>query len=149
MIGSSESRLQLILHCNGTPSTRASRLWQWWKCVMLGYILYLGDQTMEQTTGPWLTSREHQQDQALNRVLGPQPNLESSSGDARNLLLGSVPRGTIKSTCLFPGTCNYLHVCASCHQHHKARDWTQTPEDLEYKRRLPDTHPQKTRDEYR
>ena len=40
-----------------------------------------------------------------------------------------------KGNCIYPGTCNYRHICATCHQQHMARDCTQTPDDSEYKKR--------------
>ena len=39
-----------------------------------------------------------------------------------------------KGRCVYPGTCTYRHVCATCQQLHMARDCMETPVDSEYKR---------------
>ena len=44
-----------------------------------------------------------------------------------------------KGACKFPGNCTYRHMCATCHQRHKACDCPRTPDDSEYKK---DTRPQ-------
>ena len=31
--------------------------------------------------------------------------------------------------CMLPGSCSFLHVCATCKDHHRARDCPQTPLD--------------------
>ena len=36
--------------------------------------------------------------------------------------------------CIFPGTCSYRHVCATCNQRHQARDCQDTPQDSPYRR---------------
>ena len=37
-------------------------------------------------------------------------------------------------TCVYPGTCSYRHVCATCQRRHQARDCPETPEESQYKR---------------
>ena len=37
--------------------------------------------------------------------------------------------------CIFPGSCTYRHVCATCHQTHRARDCKDTPATSRLKRR--------------
>ena len=36
--------------------------------------------------------------------------------------------------CIYPGNCNYRHVCVTCYQHHQARECRKTPSDSFYKR---------------
>ena len=37
--------------------------------------------------------------------------------------------------CVYPGTCTYKHICATCQADHKAKDCPDTPEGSEYKSR--------------
>ena len=37
-----------------------------------------------------------------------------------------------KGTCIFPGTCSYRHICATCRGPHMARDCPATPETSEF-----------------
>ena len=46
-----------------------------------------------------------------------------------------------KGQCIYPGTCNYRHVCATCHLLHKAKDCPDTPEGSEYKPFRPTQRP--------
>ena len=46
-----------------------------------------------------------------------------------------------KGKCLFPGSCNYLHVCATCHEQHPARDSSQTPPDSGFRQNRPAPKP--------
>ena len=39
-----------------------------------------------------------------------------------------------QGACMFPGSCNYKHQCASCGEPHITRDCSLTPEDSVYKR---------------
>ena len=39
-----------------------------------------------------------------------------------------------KGSCVYPGTCSFQHICATCHQRHMAKDCGSTPSDSEYKR---------------
>ena len=39
-----------------------------------------------------------------------------------------------QGACMFPGSCNYKHQCASCSEPHIVRDYSLTPEDCAYKR---------------
>lgn len=39
-----------------------------------------------------------------------------------------------KGRCIYPGSCRFRHICATCHQQHAARDCTATPSDSEYRR---------------
>ena len=36
--------------------------------------------------------------------------------------------------CWYPGTCSFRHVCATCGQHHQARDCADTPPESQYRR---------------
>lgn len=36
--------------------------------------------------------------------------------------------------CIYPGTCSFRHICATCRQQHKARDCDDTPSGSRYKR---------------
>ena len=38
-----------------------------------------------------------------------------------------------KSLCIFPGNCQYRHVCATCYLPHKAKDCQKTPDSSIYK----------------
>ena len=38
-----------------------------------------------------------------------------------------------KGKCIFPNSCSYKHICATCHQDHMARTCTTTPSNSEYK----------------
>ena len=39
-----------------------------------------------------------------------------------------------RGKCVYPGGCNFRHVCATCQQHHKAQDCHTTPAESNYKR---------------
>ena len=43
--------------------------------------------------------------------------------------------------CIYPGTCSFRHVCATCGQHHKARDCEDTPSGSPYRRNSRDNQP--------
>ena len=53
----------------------------------------------------------------------------SSAGSRRNICLSWN-----KGTCVFPSSCTYRHLCATCLQQHKARDCPRTPDNSIYKR---------------
>lgn len=38
-----------------------------------------------------------------------------------------------RGSCIFPNTCTFRHICATCRQRHMARDCAATPSDSEYK----------------
>jgi hypothetical protein len=38
-----------------------------------------------------------------------------------------------RGSCIFPGTCVYRHICATCHLPHKARDCSKTPDNSIYR----------------
>ena len=42
-----------------------------------------------------------------------------------------------RGKCLFPGDCNYLHICATCRDQHPARDCSQTPPDSGFRQSRP------------
>ena len=43
--------------------------------------------------------------------------------------------------CIYPGTCSFRHVCATCGQHHKAHDCDETPSGSPYRRNSRDNQP--------
>ena len=38
-----------------------------------------------------------------------------------------------RGACMFPGTCSYRHICATCQLPHKARDCSKTPDSSSFK----------------
>ena len=48
--------------------------------------------------------------------------------------LASICVSWNKGWCRYPGTCNYQHICATCHQNHRARECAATPVDSDYKK---------------
>ena len=40
-----------------------------------------------------------------------------------------------KGSCIYPGTCSYRHICATCQRQHRAKDCPDTPVGSEYKPR--------------
>ena len=111
-IGSSDSRPQLTLHCGGTPSTRGFRQQQWWAVhqARAHFAHYVEARTIWQATVPWLISMRQAADQVLVRVPSLHSNLETSSGDAQNLLLASVSHGT-RETAFTQALQLLAHLC--------------------------------------
>ena len=71
-----------------------------------------------------------------NRVHSSQPSFSRDTtsvkkkGDASTRLCLSWNKGR----CIFPGSCSFRHVCATCRLNHKACDCPVTPADSPYKR---------------
>lgn len=52
----------------------------------------------------------------------------------RRIKLLLVCTSRSRGRCVYPGACSYRHACATCHQHHVARDCVDTPDTVEHKK---------------
>ena len=75
-------------------------------------------------------------------LISPQPPPVASvpSSSSRRLVppSGRTSRPVCTSwnsgACIYPGSCSYRHVCATCNLRHRAKDCQETPEHSPYKR---------------
>ena len=59
-----------------------------------------------------------------------QPAVKPRISLQRHTICNSWNRGA----CIFPSSCIFQHICATCHQHHRARDCARTPPNSVFKR---------------
>ena len=76
---------------------------------------------------------DHVRSQCALLYLQPTPSgttaPTSAAGTRRNICMSWN-----KGACVFPSSCTYRHVCATCLQQHKAKDCPRTPDSSIYKR---------------
>ena len=83
---------------------------------------------------PW-TIYELQLGLQLTILLGPQPLFKLMP--PRRRLFRAINKICLSwngGKCILPGSCEYSHICATCHEAHCARDCSATPEDSMFKR---------------
>ena len=84
-----------------------------------------------------LTCMQQQPGQAFFTPLASrrQVQLRQRDGRLQDRICGSWNSGS----CIYPRTCSYRHVCATCHQNHRARDCPDRPEGSRHRPGQPGT----------